>query len=95
MGAYERFNLSASSPTLAVLHKNCEFLFVNSPKHWGPRGDYYSYLVFVEGDIVGVGEEQGNYAGGIYAIEKPNEPIADYVWEELPKELKTFIGEIS
>jgi len=33
----------------------------------GPRGDYYHYVMVKDGKIVGFGEEQGNYAGGIYA----------------------------
>lgn len=34
---------------------------------FGPRGDYYHYVMVKDGKIVGFGEEQGNYAGGIYA----------------------------
>lgn len=34
---------------------------------FGPRGEYYNYVIVKAGKIVGFGEEQGNYAGGIYA----------------------------
>lgn len=34
---------------------------------FGPRGDYYHYVMVKGGKIVGFGEEQGNYAGGIYS----------------------------
>lgn len=33
----------------------------------GPRGEYYHYVVVEDGKITGFGDEQGNYAGGIYA----------------------------
>ncbi len=34
---------------------------------YGPRGEYFHYVVVKNGCITGFGEEQGNYAGGIYA----------------------------
>lgn len=34
---------------------------------YGPRGEYFHYAVVKNGCIIGFGEEQGNYAGGIYA----------------------------
>ncbi len=33
----------------------------------GPRGAYFHYVMVKDGRIVGFGDEQGNYAGGIYA----------------------------
>lgn len=34
---------------------------------FGPRGEYYHYVMVEDGKIVGFGDEQGNYAGGLYA----------------------------
>jgi len=60
--AFEASNLSLFSPTLAACYKNSKFLFVESTKIAGPREDYYSYLVFVDGELVAIGDEQENYA---------------------------------
>lgn len=35
-------------------------------RSWGPRGEYYHYIYLLEGKIVAIGREEGNYAGGIY-----------------------------
>ena len=42
-------------------------IMYTSTKHFGPRGECY-YLVLVKNNkIIAFGDEQGNYAGGIYA----------------------------
>lgn len=33
----------------------------------GPRGDYYHLVLVKDGHIIAFGDEQGNYAGGVYA----------------------------
>lgn len=38
-----------------------------SEVHYGPRGEYFHYVIVKKGKIVAFGEEEGNYAGGNYA----------------------------
>lgn len=38
----------------------------NSKKVFGPRGDYYYLVLVKDNKIVAFGDEQGNYAGGVY-----------------------------
>lgn len=40
---------------------------ISSEKVLGPRGEYYVYVELFDGKIYAVGDEQGNYAGGIIA----------------------------
>lgn len=44
--------------------------FLTSEVHFGPRGEYYQLVLVKDGHIVVFGDEQGNYAGGIYASNK-------------------------
>lgn len=41
--------------------------FLTSEVGFGPRGDYYHLVLVKDGHIIAFGDEQGNYAGGIYA----------------------------
>lgn len=41
--------------------------FLTSNVGYGPRGDYYHLVLIKNGKIIAFGDEQGNYAGGIYA----------------------------
>ena len=38
-----------------------------SPHAQGPRGDYYDYILLLDGRVIALGDEQGNYSGGIYS----------------------------
>jgi hypothetical protein len=83
-------------------------LFVRSEGSYGPRGDYYHYLLFRDGKLYAIGNEQGNYAGGIYAYadqeaegyskEKyPFLSIDNQTIDELPSKLRQlclFIAEL-
>lgn len=40
---------------------------ITSEKHFGPRGEYYHLVLIKDNKIIAFGDEQGNYAGGIYA----------------------------
>ncbi len=46
--------------------------FLKSKVGIGPRGKYYHFVLVKDGQIIAFGEEQGNYAGGIYASTKFN-----------------------
>ena len=39
-----------------------------------PRGDWYSLVLVRDNKIIAFGEEQGNYAGGVYASTDFNYP---------------------
>lgn len=41
--------------------------FLTSEVGFGPRGEYYHLVLVKDGRIIAFGDEQGNYAGGIYA----------------------------
>lgn len=41
--------------------------FITSEVGNGPRGEYYHFVLVKDGQIIAFGDEQGNYAGGIYA----------------------------
>lgn len=46
----------------------CEYdQLLTSNVGFGPRGDYFHFVLIKGGKIVAFGDEQGNYAGGIYA----------------------------
>ena len=38
-----------------------------STKGFGPRGEYYHLVLVKDNKIIAFGDEQGNYAGGVYA----------------------------
>ena len=50
------------------IKKKC--IRIESKHYSGPRGDYYEYCYISKHnrEIMAFGEEQGNYAGGIYAV---------------------------
>jgi len=65
---------------------------VESKRSNGPRGDYYSYIIFSNGKISQIGEEQGNYAGGVcWDIDKNNHYTLYEEIDDLPDDLKIFI----
>jgi hypothetical protein len=64
---------------------------VESERSFGPRGEYYTYLVYIREKLVAIGDEQGNYAGGIYYRTKDGSvPINVFV--RLPKELQEYMS---
>lgn len=56
----------------------------------GPRGEYFHYVMVKGGRIVGFGEEQGNYAGGIYASPEFNSEC----FKNEKERLKTYYPEL-
>lgn len=54
-----------------------------------PRGDWYSFVLVRDNKIIAFGEEQGNYAGGVYASNSFNYPIflkeKEYLKEKYPE----------
>lgn len=57
---------------------------------FGPRGEYFHYVVVEDGKITGFGDEQGNYAGGLYATPDFNESG----FLNGKEELKTYYPEL-
>ncbi len=51
------------------LYNNPEVKKIESTKSDGPRGKYYHYIYIDNDGIIAFGDEQGNYAGGVYANE--------------------------
>lgn len=43
---------------------------IESEHHNGLRGDYYDYIYYDNDGILAFGDEQGNYAGGIYYVNR-------------------------
>jgi hypothetical protein len=47
----------------------CDYVYdimYTSTKYFGPRGEYYNLVLVKDNKIIAFGDEQGNYAGGIY-----------------------------
>lgn len=85
----------------AEINNNCDYCFVKgtmitSAQYSGPRGKYYDLVIIQKNGNILIGEEQGNYAGGIYLWwEKPesysnseDEPFGNR--DRLIKKLKEF-----
>jgi hypothetical protein len=49
----------------------------------GPRGDYYDVIVLIDDGKVLFGDEQGNYAGGIYIVENWKNHLAYVLHHDL------------
>jgi len=98
-------NIAESNFSLETNNWNDGKLFVQSKSFYGPRGECYHYALFEEGKLYALGNEQGNYAGGIYAYanqeragysnkEYPFLTISQYHIDELPTDLKEFVSQV-
>lgn len=55
--------------SFGIPNNYCDYVYdvmLTSKKHDGPRGEYYNLVLIKDNKIIAFGDEQGNYAGGIY-----------------------------